>query len=268
MASLMKGFARRKTHGVSHSKMNRMKLKNKVALVTGASRGIGRAIALRLADEGARIAVHYNCNQDAAQQAVAEIEESGGRAQIFAGDLGVIADAQNLVSQVQSALGPIDLLINNAGAAQFSPLENVTENDYDAMFALNTKGVFFLTQAAAPKMPDGARIVLISSGITRANVAGGSAYAGSKAAIEAFARCWAAEFGPRQITVNIVSPGMTETDLLLNSTPREVLDNFAAQTPLGRLGQPQDIADVVTFLCSDEARWMTANNLLANGGAT
>ncbi len=245
-----------------------MKLENKIAMVTGASRGIGRAIALRLADEGARVAVHYNSNQNAAQEVADEIKQRGGQAQIFAADLGKIADAQDLVSQVESKFGAIDLLINNAGVAQFAPLEEAAENDYDAMFALNTKGVFFLTQAAAPKMPNGARIVLISSGITRANVAGGSAYAGSKAAIEAFARCWAAEFGPRQITVNTVSPGMTETDLLLGSTPREVLDNFAAQTPLGRLGQPQDIADVVAFLCSEEARWMTANNLLANGGAS
>jgi 3-oxoacyl-[acyl-carrier protein] reductase len=244
-----------------------MKLQNKVALVTGASRGIGRAIALRLAQEGARVAVHYNQNQNAAREVATEIEKRGGQAQVFAGDLAKIEDAQNLVSQIESAFGPIELLINNAGRATFARLEKVTESDYDAMFALNTKGVFFLTQAAAQNMPDGSRIVLISSGITRANVAGGAAYAGTKAALESFARCWAAEFGPRRITVNVVSPGMTETDLLMESTPRKVLENFAAQTPLGRLGKPQDIADVVAFLCSDDARWMTANNLLANGGA-
>jgi 3-oxoacyl-[acyl-carrier protein] reductase len=245
-----------------------MKLENKIALVTGASRGIGRAIALHLADEGARVAVHYNHNQSAAQEVAEEIQKRGGHAQIFAADLSKIEDARELVSQVESAFGPIELLINNAGRAEFAPLEKVLESDYDAMFALNTKGIFFLTQAAAQKMPDGGRIVLISSGITRANVAGGAAYAGSKAAIESFARCWAAELGPRQITVNVVSPGMTETDLLTTSTPRAVLENFAAQTPLGRLGKPQDIADVVAFLCSDDARWMTANNLLANGGAS
>jgi 3-oxoacyl-[acyl-carrier protein] reductase len=244
-----------------------MKLQNKVALVTGASRGIGRAIALRLASEGARVAVHYNRNADAAREVITEIEKRGGQAQIFAADLASVEEARNLVSRVEQAWGPVELLINNAGQAEFARLEKVSESDYDAMFALNTKGVFFLTQAAAQNMPDGSRIVLISSGITRANVAGGAAYAGSKAALESFARCWAAEFGPRQITVNVVSPGMTETDLLMESTPREVLENFARQTPLGRLGKPADIADVVAFLCSDDARWMTANNLLANGGA-
>jgi 3-oxoacyl-[acyl-carrier protein] reductase len=244
-----------------------MKLENKIALVTGASRGIGRAIALRLADEGAQIAVHYNTRDDAAHEVANEIETRGGRAQIFAADLAKIKDVRDLVSQVETVFGPIELLINNAGRAQFGRLEKVSESDYDAMFSPNTKGVFFLTQAAAQKMPNGSRIILISSGITRANVAGGAAYAGSKAAIEAFARCWAAEFGPRQITVNVVSPGMTETDLLMESTPRHVLENFAAQTPLGRLGQPQDIADVVAFLCSDDARWLTAQNILANGGA-
>ena len=244
-----------------------MKLENKIALVTGASRGIGRAIALRLAQEGARVAVHYNANQNAAQEVVNEIEKCGGTAQMFAADLSKIEDARRLAAQVGSTLGAIELLVNNAGAAQFARLHKVDASEYDAMFALNTKSVFFLTQAAAQNMPDGGRIILISSGITRANVPGGSAYAGSKAAIEAFTRCWAAEFGARQITVNTVSPGMTETDLLLESTPQHALDAFAKQTPVGRLGKPQDIADVVAFLCSDDARWITANNLLANGGA-
>ena len=127
-------------------------------------------------------------------------------------------------------------------------------------------GLFFLTQEAARRMNDGGRIVNISSGITRANVAGGSVYTGSKAAIEGFTKSWAAELGPRQITVNVVSPGMTQTDLLLEVTPLEVLQSMKAQTPLGRLGEPQDIADVVAFLCSDDARWLTAQNVLANGG--
>lgn len=245
-----------------------MNLENKTALVTGASRGIGRAIALRLASEGARVAVHYHQNEDAARAVAEEITVRGGQAQIFRANIAAIADTRALVESIEGAFGPIELLINNAGQAEFARLHKATEDQYDATFALNTKGVFFLTQAATQRMPDGGRIVLISSGITRANVPGGSTYAGSKAAIESFARCWAAEFGPRQITVNVVSPGMTETDLLTASTPSHALENFVAQTPLGRLGQPADIADVVAFLCSDDARWMTANNLLANGGAT
>lgn len=245
---------------------NTSKLHNKIALVTGASRGIGRAIALRLARDGATVAVHYNNREDAALEVVREIEKANGRAAAFQADLGDIAAVQKMVQIVAADLGTVDILVNNAGQAQFGPLIEVDESAYDAMFATNTKGLFFLTQAVVRQMNDGGRIVNISSGITRANVAGGSAYAGSKAAIEAFTRCWAAELGPRGITVNVVSPGMTETDLLLEVTPREVLDAFIAQTPLGRLGKPGDIADVVAFLCSEEARWLTAQNVLANGG--
>ncbi len=245
---------------------NTPKLQNKVALVTGASRGIGRAIALRLARDGATVAVHYNSRADAALEVVQEIEKSGGRAAAFQANLGDIEGVQRLVAEVVSTLGSIAMLVNNAGQAQFGALVEADEVAYDAMFATNTKGLFFLTQAVARQMNDGGRIVNISSGITRANVAGGSTYAGSKAAIEAFTRCWAAELGPRDITVNVVSPGMTETDLLLEVTPREVLDSFITQTPLGRLGLPTDIADVVAFLCSEDARWLTAQNILANGG--
>lgn len=242
-------------------------LQDKTALVTGASRGIGRAIALRLAREGATVAVHYRAREEAARGVVREIETSGGRAAVFCADLGEVGQARQLVSEVESTFGAIDILVNNAGLAHFQPLMDSGEAEFEEMFATNTRAVFFLTQEAARAMPDGGRIVNISSGITRANVAGGAAYAGSKAAIEAFARCWAAELGARGITVNSVSPGMTETDLLLESTPREVLDAFAAKTPLGRLGRPEDIADVVAFLCSEQARWITAQNLLTNGGA-
>jgi len=250
----------------THLMQNTSKLQNKVALVTGASRGIGRAIALRLARDGATVAVHYNNREEAALEVVREIEGAGGRAAAFQASLGDIEAVQSLATEVESTLGSVAMLVNNAGQAQFGPLVEVDESAYDAMFATNTKGLFFLTQAVARQMSEGGRIVNISSGITRANVAGGSAYAGSKAAIEAFTRCWAAELGPRGITVNVVSPGMTETDLLLEVTPREVLDGFIAQTPLGRLGLPTDIADVVAFLCSEDARWLTAQNVLANGG--
>lgn len=250
----------------THPMQNTPKLQNQVALVTGASRGIGRAIALRLARDGATVAVHYNKRADAAREVVREIEKAGGRAAAFSADLADIEAVRCLANEVAETLGPISLLVNNAGQAQFGPLVEMEETAYDAMFVTNTKGLFFLTQAVARQMSDGGHIVNISSGITRANVAGGSAYAGSKAAIEAFTRCWAAELGPRGITVNVVSPGMTETDLLLEVTPQEVLDTFVTQTPLGRLGKPGDIADVVAFLCSEEARWLTAQNVLANGG--
>lgn len=242
------------------------KLENKTALVTGASRGIGRAIALKLAAEGARVGVHFNSGENEAREVLQEIEQSGGSGVLLGANLSEVEAAKTLAKEVESAFGNLDILVNNAGWAEFKPLGEISESDFDAIFDLNVKAVFFLTQAVSKFLKDGGRIINISSGITRANVAGGSVYTGSKAAVEGFSKSWAAELGPRQITVNVVSPGMTETDLLLNVTPQESLDAMAAQTPLGRLGKPDDIADVVAFLCSDEARWLTAQNLLANGG--
>lgn len=243
------------------------KLDGKTALVTGASKGIGRAIALKLAFEGATIGVHYNGSADGAREVLRQIEESGGRGVLFQANLSQMESVERLANEVESAFGSLDILVNNAGWAEFKPMGEITESDFDSIFDLNVKAVFFLTQAVSKFLKDGGRIITISSGITRVNVPNGSVYTGSKSAIEGFTKSWAAEFGPRQITVNVVSPGMTETELLLEVTPKERLDEFALQTPLGRLGKPQDIADVVAFLCSEEARWLTAQNLLANGGA-
>lgn len=247
--------------------MKLMKLQNKIALVTGASRGIGRAIATRLAAEGTEVVVHYRSDEKAAESVVAQIKAEGGAATFIGADLSEIADARRLAHEVAGRYQKLDILVNNAGCAAYQTLDEAGIDHFDTIFNLNTRGLFFLTQEIARIMNDDGRIVNISSGITRANVAGGSVYAASKAAVEAFTRCWAAELGPRGITVNTVSPGMTKTDLLLQITPSEVLEQFAARTPLGRLGEPGDIADVVAFLCSADARWMTANNLLANGGA-
>lgn len=244
-----------------------MKLKNKIAVVTGASRGIGRAIALRLARDGARVVIHYKANADAAAGAVEEIEASGGQALALQADIADLYEVRRFFGEIEGAWRRIDILVNNAGWAAFKPLHEVSEDDFDTLFDLNVRGLFFVTQEAMRLMADNGRIVNISSGITRANAAGGSVYSGSKAAIEAFTRCWAAELGPRGITVNTVSAGMTETDLLAEVTTPEVLEAMVRQTPLGRLGQPADIADVVAFLCSEDARWLTAQNLLANGGA-
>ncbi|HVF09199.1 MAG TPA: SDR family oxidoreductase [Abditibacteriaceae bacterium] len=243
-----------------------MRLQNKIAVVTGASRGIGRAIALRLAHDGATVVAHYNSDVDAARATVEEIERGGGTALAVQANLADLDQVRRLFGQIDQAFPQFDILVNNAGGAQFGPLDAVRAEDFDALFGLNVRGLFFMTQEAARRLREGGRIVNISSGITRVNAANGSVYSASKAAVEAFTRCWAAELGPRTITVNTVSPGMTETDLLREVTPPEVLESMVKQTPLGRLGQPQDIADVVAFLCSDEARWLTAQNLLANGG--
>lgn len=243
-----------------------MSLGNKVAFVTGAGRGIGRAIARRLAQEGTHVVVHFKNNKTTAQQTVTSIVEAGGQATALSADLADLDSLKRLWAAFDEQFVGLDILVNNAGWASFGPLEVVTETDFDAIFALNVRGLFFNTQQAAPRLRDAGRIVNVSSGITRVNAAGGAVYAASKAAVEAFTRSWAAELGPRGITVNTVSPGMTQTDLLSSVTTPDVLDNMVSQTPLGRLGQPEDIADVVAFLCSQDARWITANNLLANGG--
>ena len=194
------------------------------------------------------------------------IVEAGGEAKALQGDLSDLAAVNRLWNAFDEHFAGLDILVNNAGWANFGALETVTEADFDAIFALNVRGLFFNTQHAATRLRDGGRIINVSSGITKVNAAGGAVYAASKAAVEAFTRSWAAELGPRGITVNTVSPGMTNTDLLMSVTSPEMLNDMVSQTPLGRLGQPTDIADVVAFLCSEDARWITANNLLANGG--
>ena len=243
-----------------------MKLENKIALVTGSGRGIGRAIAERLAHEGAHVVVHFKNNETTAQHTVESIVKAGGQATALQGDIANLEAMRSLWRAFDEQFEGLDVLVNNAGWATFDALEAVTEADFDAIFNLNVRGLFFNTQQAALRLRDGGRIINVSSGITRVNAAGGAVYAASKAAVEAFTRSWAAELGPRGITVNTISPGMTQTDLLASVSSPEMLDNMIGQTPLGRLGQPEDIADAVAFLCSHDARWITANNVLANGG--
>lgn len=243
-----------------------MKLTGKTAVVTGSSRGIGRAIAEKLARDGARIVVHFKDNEKAAQQVVQEIEDANGQALALGADFSDVMEVRRFFSAVETHFGALDILVNNAGWAKFGNLDEVGEDDFDEVFDLNVRGLFFATQEAAKMMRDNGRIVNISSGITRANAAGGAVYAGSKAAVEAFTRCFTAELGGRGITVNTVSPGMTETDLVREVMSEEALNAAAQRSPFGRIGQPQDIADVVAFLCSDDARWLTAQNILANGG--
>jgi 3-oxoacyl-[acyl-carrier protein] reductase len=243
-----------------------MNLKNKIALVSGASRGIGRAIALRLAHDGADVIVHYSSSADGAKMTAAEIEKMGRHAILVQANLADLNAIQIACANIKSTFDTIDILINNAGYAKYDVLEKVSQQDFDAIFNINTKGLFFLTQEISGMMNDGGRIINISSGITGARVPGGSVYAGSKAAIEAFTRCWTAELGARNITVNTISPGMTKTEMLMEVVPEAARQTAVQSTPLGRLGEPQDIADAVALLCSEEARWITAQNVKVNGG--
>jgi 3-oxoacyl-[acyl-carrier protein] reductase len=237
-----------------------------VALVTGASRGIGRAIALRLARDGATVVVNYAGNVDAARQVVAEVESSGRRAVAVRADVGLVADVERLFDATFDHFGRLDVLVNNAGVLFNKPLAEVTEEEFDRIFAVNVKGTFFACQQAARRMADGGRIVNFSSSTTALMLPTYSTYVATKGAVEQFSHVLAKELGPRGITINVVSPGPIDTELFGQGKTEEDKRRFAQMAALGRLGQPEDVADVVAWLAGDEARWITGQNLRANGG--
>lgn len=241
-------------------------LTNKVAIVTGASRGIGRAIALRLAQAGATVVVDYTHNADKAEEVVSSITAMGGKAIAIQADMSKITDIRRLFQETMNRFGKLDILVNNAGASLFKPLVETTEEEFDHQFALNAKGTFFALKEAARQISDQGRIVNISTGGTVNGGANFAAYVGSKSALEGFGMCLAKELGDRGITVNAVLPGVTETDMNLETMPEKARQAMIAQTSLQRLGKPEDIADVVAFLVSDQARWITGRNIPVDGG--
>lgn len=241
-------------------------LNGKVALVTGASRGIGRAIAERLANLGAAVAVNYANNVAEAQKVVAAIEAAGGRAIAVQADVGRVPEIVRLFDETLAHFGKLDILVNNAGVMFVKPVTATTEADFDRIFAINVKGTFFACQQAATRLADGGRIINFSSSTTARFMPNYGAYVATKGAVEQLTRAMAKELGPRGITINTVSPGPTETELFLTGkTPDEL--NFAArQSAFNRLGKPAEIADVVAFLASDAAGWISGQNIRANGG--
>ena len=243
-----------------------MSLSGKVAVVTGASRGIGRAIALRLAREGTAVAVNYAGNAEAAGRVVAEITAAGGQAVAVQGDVSKLADIQRLLDSAIVHFGKLDILVNNAGVFFTKPLGEVNEQEFDRIFEVNVKGTYFACQQAVRRMTDGGRIINFSSSTTAMMLPRYSAYAATKGAVEQLSHVLAKEIGSRGITVNVVSPGPTDTDLFGSDKTEEDKRRFAQMAALGRLGQPQDIADVVVFLAGDDARWITGQNLRVNGG--
>ena len=239
-------------------------LGGKVALVTGASRGIGRAIALRLGRAGACVVVNNATNADNAQVVVASITGGGGQAVAVQADISQRADVVRLFEQAQDAFGGLDIVVNNAGAYLAKPLTEVTETEFDQVFGLDARGTFFALQEAARRVRAGGRIINISSSQTVTANPNQSVYAASKAAVEQFGLALAKELGSRQITVNNVLAGITETDGLV--IPEEAKQYLIQSTPLGRLGQPDDIAEVVGFLASPVGHWINAQNIRVNGG--
>jgi 3-oxoacyl-[acyl-carrier protein] reductase len=241
-------------------------LQGKVAIVTGASRGIGRAIALRLAKDGAAVVVNYAGSEPQAQEVVASIEKAGGQAVAVRADVSKVADVVRLFDAAFERFGKLDILVNNAGVILYKLLSDTTEEEFDRLMAINVKGTYFCCQQAAKRMADGGRIINLSTSITATMLPTYSAYAASKGAVEQITRILAKELGPRQITVNAVSPGPTDTDLFGQGKTDEEKRRFGQMAALGRLGQPQDIADAVAMLCTEDARWITGQNIRANGG--
>ena len=237
-------------------------LEGKTALVTGGSRGIGKAIAEKLAADGASVVINYTRNQQPAQAIVNAIKAQGGEAVAIQADVAKPAEVRRLFSEAEKAMGRLDIVVANAGVHISKPLIDNTEADFDYIFDVNTKGVFFTLQEAARRVRDGGRIVVVSSAGTKMHFANMSLYLGSKGAIEQFARSLALELGPRNVTVNVLSPGFTDTDML----PEEYRAFGASLSPFNRVGTPQDVADVSAFLASGASRWITGENIQAGGG--
>ena len=244
------------------------KLKGKVAVVTGASKGIGAAVAKALAAEGASVVVNYASSKQGADAVVAEIDKAGGKAVAVKGDVSKAAEAKAIVDAAVQHFGRLDVLVNNSGVYEFKPLEDITEEHFRQEFDINVLGLLLTTQAAAKHLGEGGSIVNIGSLVTRISPPASAVYTGTKGAVDAITGVLARELGPRRIRVNTVSPGMVETEgtHAAGFIGSEFAANAAAQTPLGRIGQPQDIASIVTFLASDDSHWLTGEQLYASGG--
>lgn len=243
------------------------KLAGKVAVVTGASKGIGAAIAKDLAKEGAAVVVNYSASQGAAEQVVAEITRSGGKAIAVKANVSQKADIERLFTATQNAFGAVDILVNNAGIYNPGPIEEITEENFYKHIDLNMFGLLLTTQEALKHFNStGGSIINISSLVSTLGLANLSVYSSTKAAVDAYTRSLAKELGPRNIRVNSVNPGMVETEGVHETGFIAQKDQMAAITPLGRIGQPKDIAPAVTFFASADSSWITGETLFISGG--
>jgi len=244
------------------------KLKGKVAVVTGASKGIGAAIAKALAAEGASVVVNYASSKAGADKVVSAITAAGGKAVAVGGDVSKAAEAQGIIAAAIKNFGRLDVLVNNSGVYEFAPIEAVTEDSFHRMFNINVLGVLLTTQAAVKHLGAGGSIINIGSGASRITPPSSAVYTATKGALDAITGVLARELGPKKIRVNSINPGVVETEG--THTGGFIGSDFekgvVAQTPLGRTGQPTDIAPVAVFLASDDSAWLTGEQLLASGG--
>ncbi len=244
------------------------KLKGKVAVVTGASKGIGAAIAKSLAAEGASVVVNYASSKVGADKVVAAITAAGGKAVAVGGDVSKAAEAQGIIAAAIKNYGRLDILVNNSGVYEFSPIGDVTEESFHRLFNINVLGVLLTTQAAVKHLGEGASIINIGSGVSRITPPNSSVYTGTKGALDAITGVLARELGPRKIRVNSLNPGIVETEGAHTAgfIGSDFEKNINAQVPLGRTGQVGDIASVAAFLASDDSAWLTGEQLIASGG--
>ena len=245
-------------------------LKGKVAVVTGASKGIGAAIAKQLAGEGAKVVVNYSSSPDGAEKVVKEITEAGGKAIAVGASVSNEGEVNTLFDKAREAFGKVDVLVNNAGVYAFAPLESVTADEYKRIYDTNVLGLLLTTRAALPHFPkEGGSVVNISSVVSTLAPAGTSIYSSTKGAVDTITKSLAKELGPRGIRVNAINPGLviTEGTQSAGIAGSDFEKGAVATTPLGRVGRPEDIAPPVAFLASDDARWITGETIYVSGGA-
>jgi 3-oxoacyl-[acyl-carrier protein] reductase len=248
------------------------KLTGKVAVVTGASKGIGAAIAKALGAAGASVVVNYSSDKAGADKAVEAITKAGGKAVAVQGSVAKKAEAQGIIDAAIKNFGKLDILVNNSGIYKMSPIEAFTEEEFHDQFGVNVLGLLLTTQAAVPHLKEGASIINIGSVVARITPPGSSVYTGTKGAVDAITGVLSRELGSRKIRVNALNPGLIETEgthtsgILSKDTETDFSKWAVANTPLGRIGQPKDIADIAVFLASDDSAWLTGELLLAGGG--
>ncbi|KIL38959.1 3-ketoacyl-ACP reductase [Gordoniibacillus kamchatkensis] len=243
-----------------------MNLNGKVAIVTGASRGIGRQVAIQLAQAGAKVVVNYSSSRGKADEVVTAIEQFGGQAAAIQADVSKVSEVEALFSETLERFGRVDILVNNAGIMENNAIADVTEEIFDRHFALNVKGTYFACQQAMKHMERGGTIVNFSTSVSGAMLPTYSVYAATKGAVEQLTRQLAKEFGPKDIVINCIAPGQVATDLFLNGKSPELVDSFRRMNAFGRLGEPEDIANALELLVSDKARWITGQTIRVNGG--
>jgi len=244
------------------------KLAGKVAVVTGASKGIGAAIAKHYAAEGASVVVNYASSKEGADKVVAAITAAGGKAIAVGGDVSKAADAQGIIDAAINTYGKLDVLVNNSGVYEFAPIEAITEEHFHKQFNVNVLGLLLTTQAAVKHIGEGGSIINIGSVVSRITPAMSAVYTGTKGAVDAITGVLSRELGPKKIRVNALNPGMIETEGTHTAgiIGSDMETGVVAQTPLGRIGQPDDIATIAVFLASDDSYWLTGEQLYAGGG--